>query len=1049
MATVETNRGGRRYLLEVTLVAAAYLIAAKLTLAHVAASEWSVALIWPGSGIALAALLLGGYRLLPGVVLGALLVVHPSPAFPVGLAGVCLEALFGAYLLRRSSDFRLSLDRLVDVVRLVLAGAASAAVGATFGVTSFCLAGTVGWGEYGSHWWKFWLGDTMGILLLAPVILGWSKRSTGARVLRRRLEAAVLGGLFALAGYALFSGWLPPATAVSALGSLLPLGVWAALRFGMRGAALSNLFVALFAILGTAAGHGPFLRATVEQGLLSMWSFLGVSTVTELLLAAAIKEHRQTQRALRESQSALGSFFDSSSMMMGIVELVNGELRHVASNAATARWLGREPEALRSRLASELGIPPEHLHEWLARFGESKSTGRPVRFEYTQRSDRGLGWHALTVSYIGDASDGRSRFSFVLEDITEWKRIEKERERFFALSLDLLCIAGSDGILKWFNPALERTLGYDENELQGRSYLALIHPEDARRAEAEFGRLLAGNRIDNFQARSLCKDGSYKWVHWSATADPEAGLLYAVGRDITEQKQSEWELQQALEAAKAATKTKSEFLANMSHEIRTPINGIVGMTELALTTPLSPEQRECLDTIQFSANCLLEVVNGILDFSKIEAGKLELESVPFRLRETVEQTVRVFAVRARQKNIALVQKVSAELPERLVGDPARLRQVLMNLISNALKFTDQGEVLIAVDALRLQDGRAFLHFSVSDKGIGIAPEKHDLIFDAFAQADGSTARRYGGTGLGLAIASRIVRRMRGQMWVDSELGKGSTFHFTAEFIVEPGQERAPAVPERTLVREQEEAQPRLNVLLAEDNAVNRLVAARLLEKLGHRVQAVTDGNEAVAAFEKERFDLVLMDVQMPNRDGLEATAAIRALERGRRVPIVALTAHALKGDRERCLAAGMDDYLSKPIDPSVFRKMLGRLAGQPVELGEGPPPALNRQTILDRVEGDRELLAELVAAFQNEQPAILGELEQAVALGDARAMGGAAHRLKGSLQTLGAEAAAVAALRLERMGRDRDLQGVEQAWLALKSEMERLNPELLTLAGGT
>jgi len=392
-------------------------------------------------------------------------------------------------------------------------------------------------------------------------------------------------------------------------------------------------------------------------------------------------------------------------------------------------------------------------------------------------------------------------------------------------------------------------------------------------------------------------------------------------------------LKLAKEEAEAANRAKSEFLANMSHEVRTPMNGILGMAALLAETELAPVQREFVANVTSSAESLLTIINDILDFSKIEADKLELDDAAIEVRRWLDETLRPFLPAARRKQIELAWEVAAEAPQFLSGDPVRLRQVLNNLVSNALKFTERGAIGVTAAAEEQDEGYTTLHFRVRDTGIGIPREKHKLIFESFSQADASTTRRYGGTGLGLTISSRLVGLMGGAIWVESAVGEGSVFHFTVRLR----RAHAPAEDEVHLA----EAAMKgglpptrgLRILLAEDNAVNRLLAVRLLERHRHCVEVAANGREAVEAFARTHFDLVLMDVQMPEMDGLEATMAIRRRENGaaRHVPIVAMTAHAMKGDAERCLAAGMDGYLAKPVRPAelyetIDKAVAGRVA---------------------------------------------------------------------------------------------------------------------------
>jgi PAS domain S-box-containing protein len=425
-------------------------------------------------------------------------------------------------------------------------------------------------------------------------------------------------------------------------------------------------------------------------------------------------------------------------------------------------------------------------------------------------------------------------------------------------------------------------------------------------------------------------EGFLRWVkvrfHSIRSGDAASKTACLVISEITARKQGQEDLRRAKEAAESANVAKSEFLANMSHEIRTPMNGILGILELMLDTSLNTEQRELLDMARFSADSLLGILSDILDISKVEARRLDLNPEEFRLREMVDSACLMLMSRAREKGLKLTYQVEDVVPDVLVGDKLRLRQVLLNLVGNALKFTGHGEVEVDVALESRANGNVELHFAVRDTGIGIAPEKQKLVFEAFAQADGSITRRFGGTGLGLTISSRLVEMMGGRIWVESVPGEGSRFHFTAVLSMpstKTGQiRRATSTTPPKGTRDNDLR--RLRILLAEDNPVNQKVAVRILQKLGHRVEVASSGREALSALERGSFDIVLMDVQMPDMSGLEATAAIRYKEKasGEHLPIIALTAGAMQGDREKCLAAGMDDHMAKPFSSEALKSIL-------------------------------------------------------------------------------------------------------------------------------
>jgi PAS domain S-box-containing protein len=641
-------------------------------------------------------------------------------------------------------------------------------------------------------------------------------------------------------------------------------------------------------------------------------------------------------------------------------------------------------------------------------------------------------------------------------------RAQEAQARLAAIvqaSHDAILAKTPDGVVTDWNPGAERLFGYTAEEMVGRNIVDLIPPE-GRQAEAELlQRAAQGLAIEQYESSRIRKDGTTVPVSITLSPIPDAsgtiGGIASVCRDVTERKQFETALrdrEEALAAARdqalEASRLKSQFLANMSHEIRTPMNGVLGMAQLLLNSDLDVTQRRQLLALRDSGRTLLTVINDILDFSKVEAGKLELEETDVDLFGSLESVISMLSSPAHDKGLALHLDVSPDVPPFVRGDPVRLRQVLINLLGNAVKFTEAGSVTLRV-ANRVGICR---RFEVEDTGIGIPESARGRLLDPFSQADASTTRRFGGTGLGLAICRQLVELMGGTLDFGSVLGEGSTFWFEVPLPAVDVQ-RPPAgeaTPQTLHPAADSGVKPGARLLLAEDADINQEVAVALLGGLGYSIDVVSNGVEALEAVQREHYDAVLMDCLMPVMDGYEATGHIRRLDAAvRHIPIIALTASAMSGDRERCLAAGMDDYVSKPLELDVLAAALARVRpgrapkpapGADPAVPTAPAPAAAPEDVVVRLRDlqsriSPEAFTRVCAAFFSQAPSLVDALRGAVRAGDLELTRSLAHKLKGSMASVGA-------IRLSRIAAEMEqAEGGRDAARRLAELTDRLDEE--------
>jgi PAS domain S-box-containing protein len=791
-----------------------------------------------------------------------------------------------------------------------------------------------------------------------------------------------------------------------------------------------------------------------------------------------VTERKRAEQELKESEEKYRLLAENVSDVIWIFDIETMRLRYISPSVERLRGYTAE-QALAERIEDALMpqslryIREVALHRLHARI---QGDDRMYVDEIEQPCRHGSAvWTETTTRFVLNEQSCHWEVYGVSRDISKRRQTEEELRRSEVIVNRcrdvILQIRREDGKILNANTAASAAYGFTPEEFLSLTIKDLRADDAEGLTAAQMEQADSGGIL--FETVHRRKDASVFPVEVSSQGISIDGkrVLISIIRDISYRKQAEAKLlasnrdlakanaqaQELAQQAELANRAKSEFLANMSHEIRTPMNGVLGMTGLLLDSNLSPEQRQYAEIVRTSSEALLHIVNDILDFSKIEAGKFELETLDFDLRVTLEDIAELLAVKARDKGLELFCIIAPEIPVLLRGDPGRLRQVLVNLGGNAIKFTERGEVTLQARLEAEDEERVTVRFSVTDTGIGIPPDQQGKLFSPFTQVDGSTTRKYGGTGLGLAISRQLVELMGGSIWLFSGEGKGSTFSFTGVFEKQPAvltpvlvpltdlagvrvlvvgrrhvtQSATAALVTRHTVSESRKWLAR--ILLVEDNATNQLVALKVLQKLGYRADVVANGLEALAVLRRLSYDLVLMDCQMPEMDGFEATRRIREELNIPGLPVIAMTAYAMKGDREKCLEAGMNDYLSKPVSPDELVSVLDRwlvrdsanvrqtdlnlYASAALDAGSGEAgaalPVFDKAAFLERVMGDQELAREIGKGFLADIPDQIGKLTTALTNNDMNSVEMYAHRVKGAAANIGGQALSEAASRIE------------------------------------
>ncbi|WP_437231123.1 PAS domain S-box protein [Planctomicrobium sp. SH661] len=828
----------------------------------------------------------------------------------------------------------------------------------------------------------------------------------------------------ALGERALYSTFLPAVILAAHLG-----GVWPGLSVTLISCLLTNIVLAdhLLDLDDKAAADSVAMGLFVGTGIVI--SLLSESLLRSQQRQLSLEQRRQAERTLKQTEERFTHLMRHSS---DIISIISPEGVILYQTPSVERILGYPPErSIGQNVLGHLLVHPDDRGAHQAFFSAiAERPGSPIKAEFRLQHADGSWRDIEAIGQVFMNEPGVMVLIANYRDITDRKEseltIRESEQRWRSLTQtmpQLIWTSAPSGAGEYYSPQFIQFTGKSPEELIQEGWKSCIPTEDLPGVVEQWMKAVTTQQPLDNEHRIIRADGVRRWFKVRAVPIRDGGgtVIRWLGSctDITELKQGERELLQAKEHAESANRAKDEFLANVSHEIRTPMNAILGMTELVLESPLEPPQRELLKTVKAAGDNLLGIINDLLDFSKIEAGKLELEGLPFSPAQVAREVLSMLAIRAKSQSILLSGKIDDELSQQVLGDAGRLRQVLLNLVMNAIKFTPEGEVVLTLQRQQSSDNTVDIKFSVRDTGIGIPVEKQQSVFAAFEQEDTSTTRKYGGTGLGLTIAADLVRAMGSKIELTSAPGMGSTFSFTVSFPLceNPGQQidstREVQSPKRPLAGTPPFLQTSgARILIAEDNDFNAQLIKAILNQRQCSFELATDGGQALAFFHAEQFDLLLLDIHMPVKDGFEVAREIRAEESqhpgGRRIPIIALTARSTPQIRDQCLAAGMDDLIGKPMRPDELFEVIDRHLARKALIQMEPENLIDNAMVMSVCGGSEEVLQILKRSFLENVPAQLKDVETAAAAGDLSALREAAHKISSALRSFSSKAGKLA-----------------------------------------